>query len=154
MARLRRSGLARIRAAAFAVSRQAGETILGAAPRSNAYQGLRKPARTGTLRATPIREAQRPTEAMRRVDRDMIWIRSRVRIRVARGRAPDLAADLGDLLRDIAKALLDPYRPELHYMRGPGPKWRAKHAPAPARENRAMLPALIRLPGSVRRAGR
>ena len=23
--------------------------------------------------------------------------------------------------------LTDPYRPELHYMRGPGPKWRAKH---------------------------
>jgi hypothetical protein len=22
---------------------------------------------------------------------------------------------------------VDPYRPELHYMRGPGPKWRAKH---------------------------
>jgi hypothetical protein len=22
---------------------------------------------------------------------------------------------------------LDPYRPELHYMRGPGPKWRAKY---------------------------
>jgi hypothetical protein len=21
----------------------------------------------------------------------------------------------------------DPYRPERHYMRGPGPKWRAKH---------------------------
>lgn len=21
----------------------------------------------------------------------------------------------------------DPYRPELHYMRGPGPKWRAKY---------------------------
>jgi hypothetical protein len=21
----------------------------------------------------------------------------------------------------------DAYRPELHYMRGPGPKWRAKH---------------------------
>jgi hypothetical protein len=21
----------------------------------------------------------------------------------------------------------DPYRPELHYMRDPGPKWRAKH---------------------------
>jgi hypothetical protein len=21
-----------------------------------------------------------------------------------------------------------PYRPELHYMRGPGPKWREKHA--------------------------
>jgi hypothetical protein len=22
----------------------------------------------------------------------------------------------------------NPYRPELHYMRGPGPKWHAKHA--------------------------
>ncbi|MEA2985926.1 MAG: hypothetical protein QOD94_2180 [Alphaproteobacteria bacterium] len=24
----------------------------------------------------------------------------------------------------------DPYRPELHYMRGPGPKWREKHQQA------------------------
>jgi hypothetical protein len=23
--------------------------------------------------------------------------------------------------------VLDPYRPELHYMRGPGPRWRQKH---------------------------
>jgi hypothetical protein len=23
--------------------------------------------------------------------------------------------------------LFDPYRPELHYMRGPGPKWREKN---------------------------
>jgi hypothetical protein len=23
--------------------------------------------------------------------------------------------------------VLDPYRPELYYMRGPGPKWREKH---------------------------
>ena len=28
----------------------------------------------------------------------------------------------------LVKQLLDPYRPELHYMRGPGPKWREKHA--------------------------
>ena len=27
----------------------------------------------------------------------------------------------------LAKALFDPYRPELHYMRGPGPKWHMKH---------------------------
>ena len=26
----------------------------------------------------------------------------------------------------MAKAF-NPYRPELHYMRGPGPAWRAKH---------------------------
>jgi hypothetical protein len=30
----------------------------------------------------------------------------------------------------LVQALSDPYRPELHYMRGPGPKWRAKHAAA------------------------
>jgi hypothetical protein len=28
----------------------------------------------------------------------------------------------------LAAPLFDPYRPELHYMRGPGPKWREKHA--------------------------
>ena len=30
--------------------------------------------------------------------------------------------------REIAEALADNYRPEMHYMRGPGPKWRQKHA--------------------------
>jgi len=25
------------------------------------------------------------------------------------------------------RALMDPYRPEQHYMRGPGPKYRAQH---------------------------
>ncbi|HEV3241729.1 MAG TPA: hypothetical protein VGY14_00485 [Methyloceanibacter sp.] len=28
--------------------------------------------------------------------------------------------------------LFDSYRPELHYMRGPGPKWHAKHHELPA----------------------
>ena len=28
--------------------------------------------------------------------------------------------------------LFDGYRPELHYMRGPGPKWHAKHDRLPA----------------------
>jgi hypothetical protein len=27
----------------------------------------------------------------------------------------------------LTKALFDDYRPELHYMRGPGPKWREKY---------------------------
>jgi hypothetical protein len=31
----------------------------------------------------------------------------------------------------LAKAF-DPYRPELHYMRGPGPAWQAKHGAAAA----------------------
>jgi hypothetical protein len=25
------------------------------------------------------------------------------------------------------ETVFNPYRPELHYMRGPGPKWRARH---------------------------
>jgi hypothetical protein len=33
-------------------------------------------------------------------------------------------------LRRLAASALDPYRPELHYMRGPGPKWREKYAAA------------------------
>ena len=32
--------------------------------------------------------------------------------------------------RRLVTPLSDPYRPELHYMRGPGPKWREKHAAA------------------------
>jgi hypothetical protein len=30
--------------------------------------------------------------------------------------------------RRLAAPLFYPYRPELHYMRGRGPKWREKHA--------------------------
>jgi hypothetical protein len=38
-----------------------------------------------------------------------------------------LTARLAEWLRDLRHDLTDPYRPELHYMRGPGPKWREKH---------------------------
>ena len=39
-----------------------------------------------------------------------------------------LAEDLAALMRAL-RDLVDPYRPEEHYMRGPGPKWHAKHDP-------------------------
>ena len=29
--------------------------------------------------------------------------------------------------RELTRDAVRPYRPELHYMRGPGPAWRAKH---------------------------
>ncbi len=29
--------------------------------------------------------------------------------------------------QELVRFLTDSYRPELHYMRGPGPKWHAKH---------------------------
>ncbi len=40
---------------------------------------------------------------------------------------PSLRNAVVDLWRTLTKDLLDGYRPEKHYMRGPGPKWRAKH---------------------------
>jgi hypothetical protein len=48
----------------------------------------------------------------------------------------------------LTKALFDDYRPELHYMRGPGPKWREKHHwaeigdPSPA-VTRALMAGLL-----------
>jgi hypothetical protein len=47
--------------------------------------------------------------------------------------------------RSLAKALFDPYRPELHYMRGPGPKWHAKHDPAPAAIDGDTMLAPVRI---------
>jgi hypothetical protein len=37
-----------------------------------------------------------------------------------------VASGFADLVR-THRSLFDSYRPELHYMRGPGPKWHAKH---------------------------
>ena len=52
-----------------------------------------------------------------------------------------LPTDLADIARTF-RSLLDPYRPELHYMRGPGPKWRAKHAqPAAVAPDTGLLQA-------------
>jgi hypothetical protein len=45
--------------------------------------------------------------------------------------APGLLGDFAHPTRTL-QILFDPYRPELYYMRGPGPKWHAKHDPAPA----------------------
>jgi hypothetical protein len=41
--------------------------------------------------------------------------------------AADLVAAV-EIWRGLKNAIFDPYRPELHYMRGPGPKWHEKHA--------------------------
>jgi hypothetical protein len=52
-------------------------------------------------------------------------------------KAPSLVADLADLGRAL-RSLVDPYRPELYYMRGPGPKW---HVPAVV--DASAVPALV-----------
>ena len=38
---------------------------------------------------------------------------------------------IAKLWRQLAVATRDAYRPELHYMRGPGPRWQAKHQASP-----------------------
>jgi hypothetical protein len=69
------------------------------------------------------------------------------------------------MLRDFSKALREllqipgeiggAYRPDLHYMRGPGPKWHAKHAgflaspPAP----RPARPLLRKASSAARNSG-
>ena len=42
-----------------------------------------------------------------------------------------------DILRGLRREMFDSYRPELHYMRGPGPRWREKHS-----HSTAVLPIL------------
>lgn len=46
-----------------------------------------------------------------------------------RTKVPSLTRTLVATWRTLSRDLFDTYRPERHYMRGPGPKWRAKHAP-------------------------
>jgi hypothetical protein len=52
-----------------------------------------------------------------------------------------MRGNLTETVRELARSfahLLDPYRPELHYMRGPGPKWHAKRAGAATNRPRPM----------------
>jgi hypothetical protein len=70
-------------------------------------------------------------------------MRKTVRRLTTRHQAQGLAADLADLVQSLARGLFDSYRPELHYMRGPGPKWHAKHDRAPAAFE--TMPGLVRV---------
>jgi hypothetical protein len=44
------------------------------------------------------------------------------------GRIREILAEAAKQQQALINALTDPYRPELHYMRGPGPKCSRKHA--------------------------
>ncbi len=48
------------------------------------------------------------------------------------GKPSKLVANFASRWRAFARHAFDDYRPELHYMRGPGPKWREKHLSASA----------------------
>jgi hypothetical protein len=47
-----------------------------------------------------------------------------------RDRQPGLVGEIREFWHQFIVAAFHPYRPEQHYMRGPGPAWRAKHVPS------------------------
>ncbi len=51
--------------------------------------------------------------------------------------APRLSRQMAEFIHSVAHDLFGSYRPEMHYMRGPGPKWREKRRAEPAAEARA-----------------
>ena len=55
--------------------------------------------------------------------------------------ATTVAFRIAEKTRHLKHRLFDTYHPELHYMRGPGPKWREKHAQLPAQTNLSDLGA-------------
>ena len=61
----------------------------------------------------------------------------------SRAKPPGLRQSAVTLWRSLVTYVSDPYRPELHYMRGPGPKWHAKHDIVHAHFE--AVPALVRV---------
>jgi hypothetical protein len=67
-------------------------------------------------------------------------------------KAAESASDFATLVHNLILDIRDSYRPELHYMRGPGPKWRAKHPcwpgvgpqPATPAGQHQLLPLYVR----------
>jgi len=67
------------------------------------------------------------------------------------------ASDFASVGHNLIMDVRDSYRPELHYMRGPGPKWRTKHQPWQSFDSEAvsraghdqLSPVYVRRRGAV-----
>ena len=46
----------------------------------------------------------------------------------AKNKTPSIGKAAAEVWLALTSQLFNSYHPERHYMRGPGPKWRAKHA--------------------------
>ena len=55
-------------------------------------------------------------------------------------KSAELVSDFASVVRNLILDVRDSYRPEVHYMRGPGPKWRAKHQPWSRFDSEAVPP--------------
>jgi hypothetical protein len=53
----------------------------------------------------------------------------------------ETVSDFASVVHRLVMDVRDSYRPEVHYMRGPGPKWRAKHQPWLRFESQAVSTA-------------
>ena len=71
-------------------------------------------------------------------------------------RTAESASDFASVVRNLIMDVRDSYRPQLHYMRGPGPRWHEKHdrVPAAARKEQHeqdyalwLVPAAVALLG-------
>ncbi len=49
-------------------------------------------------------------------------------------------SDFSSVVRNLILDVRDSYRPEAHYMRGPGPKWPARHQPRLRFDSEAVSP--------------
>jgi len=90
---------------------------------------------------TPTRCARDQTGGRRGICRGVMKQTTRGYAR--HGNEPRILADIADFVQSLARSLFDPYRPELYYMRGPGPKWHAKHDGASAQYQ--PVPVLVRV---------
>jgi hypothetical protein len=55
-------------------------------------------------------------------------------------KSAESVSDFASVVRNLILDVRDSYRPEVHHMRGPGPKWRAKHQPRLRFDSEAVLP--------------
>jgi hypothetical protein len=56
-------------------------------------------------------------------------------------KSTESVSDFACVVRNLIMDVRDSYRPEVHYMRGPGPKWHAKHRPCLRFDSEAVPPS-------------
>jgi len=56
-------------------------------------------------------------------------------------KSAESVSDFSSVVRNLILDVRDSYRPEVHYMRGPGPRWHAKHQPWLRFDSEAVPPA-------------
>src|SRR5882757_1259907 len=96
-----------------------GTAIALAQPRLRSARSSRCPHPTGRRKKMIWKSIVRPRAAATTYARWSAFARNTV----------GTVSDFAGVVRNLALDIRDSYRPELHYMRGPGPKWRAKQRP-------------------------